>query len=34
MNLHFPTTKAEKQVKMQVQEAGVLHSDPVLVAVR
>jgi hypothetical protein len=34
MNLHFPTTKAEKQVKTQIEEAGVLHNDPILVAVK
>jgi hypothetical protein len=34
MNIHLPTTKAEKRAKTQVQEAGLFSDDPVLVALR
>jgi hypothetical protein len=32
MNIHFPTTKAEKRARAQVEEAGLFVSDPVLIA--
>lgn len=32
MNLHFPTTKAEKRARAQVEEAGLFVNDPVLIA--
>jgi hypothetical protein len=32
MNVYFPTTKAEKRAKAQVQEAGLSVDDPVLIA--
>jgi len=34
MNLHFPTTKAEKRAKAQVEEAGLFVDDPVLIALK
>jgi hypothetical protein len=32
MNVHFPTTKAEKKARARNEEAGLFPSDPVLIA--
>jgi len=32
MNVHFPTTKAERQAKAEVERAGVRANEPVLIA--
>jgi hypothetical protein len=32
INIYFPTTKAEKRAREQVQEAGLFVDDPVLIA--
>jgi len=34
MNIHFPTSKAEKRAKTQVEEAGRFVNDPVLLALK
>jgi hypothetical protein len=34
MNVHFPTTKAEKRAKAEMEEAGLHVNDPVLIALR
>ncbi len=34
MNVHFPTSKAEKRAKAEVEEAGLFAADPILVALR
>jgi len=32
IDVHFPTSKAEKQARAHVQEAGLFVNDPVLIA--
>lgn len=32
MNIHFPTSSAEKRAKARLQEAGLFANDPVLIA--
>jgi hypothetical protein len=32
IDVHFPTTKAEKRARAQVEEAGLFVNDPVLIA--
>jgi hypothetical protein len=34
MNVHLPTSKAEKRAKSQVEEARLYVNDPVLIALR
>jgi hypothetical protein len=34
INVHFPTTKAEKRARAEVEEAGLHVNDPVLIALR
>ena len=34
MNVHMPQTKEEKRARVQVQEAGLFPSDPILIALK